>query len=97
EDDYRKRLDKALAEGQRKQAIGYCIAALESGVQVRYYQDRLKELEAAEVENAAARPNLRGDLASFSLPEVLQSLYMSKRSGTLRIFESKREKETYYA
>jgi len=99
EDDYRKRLDKALAEGQRKQAIGYCIAALESGLQVRYYQDRLKELEAAEleVENAAARPTLRGDLASFSLAEVLQSLYMSKRSGTLKIFESKREKEIYFA
>ena len=98
EDDYRKRLDKAIADGRRKDAIHYCIAALDSGLQVRYYQDRLRELEAAEleVETAAARPTLRGDLASFSLAEVLQSFYMSKRSGTLRIFEKGREREIYF-
>jgi hypothetical protein len=98
EDDYRKRLDAALGEGRRKDAINYCIAALDSGLQVRYYQDRLKELEAAEleVEQQASRPTLRGDLASFSLAEVLQSFYMSKRSGTLRIFEKAREREIYF-
>lgn len=98
EDEYRKRLDAEIAEGRRKEAISYCIAALDSGLQVRYYQDRLKELEAAEleVENQASRPTLRGDLASFSLAEVLQSFYMSKRSGTLRIIEKNREREIYF-
>src|SRR5581483_2983488 len=98
EDEYRKRLDAEIAEGRRKEAIAYCIAALDSGLQVRYYQDRLKELEAAEleVENQTARPTLRGDLASFSLAEVLQSFYMSKRSGTLRIIEKNREREIYF-
>ncbi len=60
----------------------------------------MKELEAAEleVETQASRPTLRGDLASFSLAEVLQSFYMSKRSGTLRIIESSRarEREIYF-
>jgi hypothetical protein len=98
EDDYRKRLDAAIQQGNRKEAISYCIAALDSGLQVRYYQDRLKELEAAEleVENQASRPTFRGDLASFSLAEVLQSFYMSKRSGTLRIFETRRAREIYF-
>ncbi|MEZ0230571.1 MAG: DUF4388 domain-containing protein, partial [Planctomycetota bacterium] len=98
EEEYKKRLDKALAESQRKEAISYCIAALDSGFQSRHYTDRLKELEAAEleVENQAARPTLRGDLASFSLAEVLQSLYMSKRSGTLKIQDKNREREIYF-
>lgn len=98
EDDYRLRLDGAIAESRRRDAIDYCIAAIDSGLQIRYYQDRLKELEAAEVDaaNQAARPTLRGDLASFSLAEVLQSFYMAKRSGTLRIFEPKRERDIYF-
>ncbi|MBI3724997.1 DUF4388 domain-containing protein [bacterium] len=98
EDDYRKRLDAAIAAGQRREAIEYCVAAIDSGLQIRYYQDRMKELEAAELEleAQAARPTLRGDLASFSLAEVLQTFYMSKRSGTLRIFEPKRSREIYF-
>jgi hypothetical protein len=98
EDDYRKRLDAAIAEGRRKDAISFCTAALDSGLQVRYYQDRLKELEAAELEleNQASRPTLRGDLASFSLAEVLQSFYMGKRTGTLKIIDPRREREIYF-
>lgn len=98
EDDYRKRLEASLQQGRRKDAIDYCIAAIESGIQVRYYHDRLKELEAAEtaLEVQASRPTLRGDMASFSLAEVLQSFYMSKRSGTLRIFDARRRRECYF-
>jgi hypothetical protein len=98
EDDYRIRLDAAIAEGRRRDAIDYCAAAIDSGLQIRYYQDRYKELEAAELESVevGARPTLRGDLASFSLAEVLQSFYMSKRSGTLRIFETKRARDIYF-
>jgi hypothetical protein len=98
EDDYKKRLDGALASGKRKEAIAYCHAAIDSGCQVRYFQDRLKELEAAEaaLEAEAARPTLRGDLASFSLAEVLQSFHIGKRSGTLRIFDDRRRREIYF-
>jgi hypothetical protein len=100
DEDYRICLEEELAAGRRKEAIRYCIAALDSGLQARHYQDRLKELEAAEleVETQATRPTLRGDLASFSLAEVLQSFYMSKRSGTLRIIDGAkgREREIYF-
>ncbi len=99
EDDYRKRLDAALQVGRRREAIEFCVGAVESGVQIQYFQDRLRELEAAEAALAAegaARPTLRGDLASFSLAEVLQSFYMGKRSGTLKIFDDRRAREIYF-
>jgi len=86
-DDYRALLEAALAADQRAEAIDYCLAAIDCGLEAREFHDRLTELQALETEIAAQtiRPTLRGDLASFSLAEVLQSFHLGKRSGTLSV------------
>src|SRR3972149_7052378 len=40
---------------------------------------------------------LEGDLESFSLAELVQSLYLNKHSGTLRVAAERREKIIYFA
>lgn len=86
-DEYRKRLDEAVASQQTAAALAYCQAAVESLTDASSFRDELKTLQALEANLSlqTSQHALRGDLASFSLPEVLQSFYMSKRSGTLRV------------
>jgi hypothetical protein len=104
EADYRKNLDDALAQSMVKEAIGYCVGAIDSGLQVNYFKERRDKILECYGEGSEERTpaKLEGDLASFSLAEVLQSFHMSKRSGTLRIFlenengEVVREKEIYF-
>jgi hypothetical protein len=101
---YRKCLDDTLAQNQVREAISYCTGAIDSGLQVNYFKERRdKILERHGEGNEERTPaKLEGDLASFSLAEVLQSFHMSKRSGTLRIFlenedaKVAREKEIYF-
>lgn len=83
---YRQRVDAALAAGKRADALKFCRAAAEA------HEDpdllaMLAELEASqgEVSSGAIRATLRGDLASFSLAEVLQTFHLRKSSGTLRV------------
>jgi len=85
--EYQTRMEAALEAGQRADAIKYCTAAIEANVEAKAFTARLKELEAAESELAqqGARNALRGDLANFSLAEVLQTFHLRKRSGTLRV------------
>ena len=40
---------------------------------------------------------LEGDLQAFSLAELMQSLYLNKHSGTLRVRDGRREKIVYFA
>lgn len=86
-DDYSARIEEAARGGQRAEAISHCVAAIESVPDPTPFRERLKGLQAiaAEITMQTSRHALRGDLASFSLPEVLQSFYMTKRSGTLRV------------
>lgn len=87
-DDYASRLEAALAGEQRSEAVNLCMAAVDSLPDATRFRDKLKALQAASTDvsfETTSRHALRGDLASFSLPEVLQSFYMSKRSGTLRV------------
>ncbi|RMG09543.1 MAG: DUF4388 domain-containing protein [Planctomycetota bacterium] len=94
-EEMRERLEAMLAAGQRTEAINCCLAAIESHVDVSYFEGRLQELRAAEAEVKAqgTRATLRGDLASFSLAEVMQTLSVGKRSGTLRV-EAHSEQES---
>ncbi len=84
---YRARIGEAIAARQRSAAIRFATAAIEAGVEVDRFASVLRQLEAQEAEVAlrSERHALRGDLASYSLAEVLQSFYMGKRSGTLRV------------
>ncbi|MCA8925573.1 MAG: DUF4388 domain-containing protein [Planctomycetes bacterium] len=87
QEEYRALLNTALDAKKRGRAIEVCMAAIECAVDSYYFHERLNQLEAqeAEISDQAARPTLRGELASFSLAEVLQSFNLSKRSGTLRV------------
>jgi hypothetical protein len=84
---YRERVEAALAGGQRADALKYCTSAIDANIEVRQFTTLLKELRAAESELAkqGERATLRGDLANFSLAEVLQTFHLRKRSGTLRV------------
>lgn len=99
EEGYRKRLEAALATGKLREAIAYCHAAIDSDLQASYFKDRLDEIQSRnqegseEAERVPAK--IEGDLASFSLAELVQSFHMSKSSGTLRIYTETREKEIY--
>lgn len=87
-EEYAARIDEALAQKLKAEAMAFCMAAIDSLPDAGPFRDRLKALQAASADASlepAARHVLRGDLASFSLPEVLQSFYMSKRSGTLKV------------
>lgn len=87
-DAYAARLDDALKRKQRAEAMAVCMAAIDSLPDAAQFRDRLKALQATSTDvslETTSRHALRGDLASFSLPEVLQSFYMSKRSGTLKV------------
>ncbi|MDF1662825.1 MAG: DUF4388 domain-containing protein [Planctomycetota bacterium] len=105
EADYRKHLDEALGQSLVREAIAYCTGAIDSGLQVQYFKERRDKVLERHGEGSEERTpaKLTGDLASFSLAEVLQSFHMSKRSGTLRIFldsnddhKGGREKEIYF-
>lgn len=87
QEGYRDLLSTALGAHKRGRAIEVCLSAIECGVDTYYFHERLNQLEAQELEisEQAARPTLRGELASFSLAEILQSFNLSKRSGTLRV------------
>lgn len=85
--EYKERLDAALAADKRLEAINCCLAAIDSRIDVPYFRAKLRELRAAESEIArqASRATFRGDLASFSLPELLQTFHLRKSSGTMRV------------
>ncbi|MGE0707914.1 MAG: DUF4388 domain-containing protein [Planctomycetota bacterium] len=85
--EYRERVEAALAAGQRADALKYCTAAIEADVEAESFTELLRELRAAESELAkqGERATLRGDLANFSLAEVLQTFHLRKASGTLRV------------
>jgi uncharacterized protein DUF4388 len=83
---YRERLEAALAAGKRADALKFCRAAVEAHDDPDF-QAKLAELKASQSEasSEATRATLRGDLASFSLAEVLQTFHLRKSSGTLRV------------
>lgn len=83
---YRERLEAALAAGKRADALKFCRAAVEAHDDPDFKQ-KLSELQASQSEasSEATRSTLRGDLASFSLAEVLQTFHLRKSSGTLRV------------
>ena len=85
--DYRALVDTALAAGKRADALDACVAAIEAGADAATFRRRLIELRAVETEISvqATRPSLKGDLASFSLAEILQCFHLGKRTGTLRV------------
>lgn len=87
-EELRRRFQEAIDAHKRASAIDYCSAAIDSGVDVDYYQAQLDQLEAHETELRVqeTRPTLRGDLANYSLAEVLQSFHLSKRTGSLRVY-----------
>ena len=87
-EEHRRRFQEAVDAKKRLSAIDYCTAAIDSGVEVDYYQAQLNALEAdeAELRVQETRPTLRGDLANYSLAEVLQSFHLSKRTGSLRVY-----------
>lgn len=86
-DEYTARIDACVEAGKRSTAVSFCVAAIESLAEASEFRDRLRLLEAQEAEVAvrSSRHVLRGDIASFSLAEVLQSFHMAKRSGTLTV------------
>jgi hypothetical protein len=86
-EEYRRRFQEAVDAGKRPNAIDYCVAAIDSGVEPDYFTEQLAQLEADEAEISVqdTRPTLRGDLASYSLAEVLQSFHLSKRTGSLLV------------
>jgi hypothetical protein len=92
-EDYRQRLEAMLEADQRSEAINCCLAAIESGIDTKHFEERLIRLKAleAEVTSQDSRATLRGDLASFSLAEVMQTLSVGKRSGTLRVEVQERD------
>ena len=98
-EDYRALVESALAAGKRADALDACMAAIEAGVDVPTFRRRLVELRAVETEISvqATRPALKGDLSSISLAEIIQSLHLSKRTGTLRVEEAEnnRAREIY--
>lgn len=98
EANYRKRLDEALAEGQIRDAVSYCNSAIDSGLKAMYFRERRDKILAKYGESTEERApaKLEGDLASFSLAEILQGFYTSNRSGTLRIYTDRKEKEIYF-
>lgn len=103
-EEYTARIDAAVEAGKRSTAVVFCVAAIESlGEAAAGFRDRLKLLETQEAEVAAksTRHVLRGDIASFSLAEVLQSFHMAKRSGTLTVevtsaVEGTRSRQIYF-
>lgn len=98
--DYRRRVETALEKNQIREALAYCAAAVDAGWQTQYFKDISDRIVERHGEGTEERQpaRLEGDLASFSLAEVLQSFHMSKRSGTLRIFveADQREKEVFF-
>lgn len=86
-EEYDVRIDAALEAGKRAAALTFCVAAIETLPDAPNFRDRLKVLQRHETETGvqAARHTLRGDMASFSLAEVLQTFHMGKRSGTLTV------------
>ena len=91
---YRRRLQECLDADRVRDALATCSGAIESGLQAAYFSER-RDVILQQRGEANDQPDaiLEGDLASFSLAEVLQSFHVSKRSGTLRIFTDDREKE----
>ncbi|MBL4846025.1 MAG: DUF4388 domain-containing protein [Planctomycetes bacterium] len=83
---YRERLEAALSLGKRGDALKFCRAAVAAHDDPDFKQ-RLAELKVSESEasSEATRSTLRGDLASYSLAEVLQTFHLRKSSGTLRV------------
>lgn len=83
---YRERLVAALKAGKRADALKFARAAVEAHDDADF-KAKLGELKAShsEVSSEATRSTLRGDLANYSLAEVLQTFHLRKSSGTLRV------------
>ncbi len=95
----REAAEAALAEGQVETCLKMCahgqeLAPDDPGLKTVFEEAQARRPDAGE---ATREYRLEGDLESFSLAELVQSLYLNKHSGTLRVKDGRREKIVYFA
>ncbi|RME03977.1 MAG: DUF4388 domain-containing protein [Planctomycetota bacterium] len=97
-DDTRRFLQTRLAEGKLEEAKRFLTSAQSMGYhQVdEFYTKAAEELELISAYLDESAPSLEGELASFSLAEILQTLVSGQHTGTLTIRSKNRTKDLYF-
>jgi len=93
-EEYKSRVDAALAEERFKDAQALCLSAIDCEIEREHFQRKLEDARYAEEESHETL--LEGDFESISLAQILQSLQLKKLSGTLDITDAKRVKTIYF-
>src|SRR5690606_31730395 len=85
--EHYERVEASLAKQRLDEAIVYSKSAIAWKITPQLYAERLKDLRRRlqDQPNTESRPVLQGDVATFSLAEVLQLLHQGRRTGTLRV------------
>ncbi|MHC5081915.1 MAG: DUF4388 domain-containing protein, partial [Planctomycetota bacterium] len=89
--------ESALAENRPEDGMRYCEFALEKGMDRDYFAGTYDDLKARhpDLVEGAQEAKLEGDLESFGLADLFQSLYLNKHSGTLKVSDGVNEKTVY--
>lgn len=95
--EHYERVEASLAKQRLDEAIVYSKSAIAWKITPQLYAERLKDLRRRlqDQPNTESRPVLQGDVATFSLAEVLQLLHQGRRTGTLRVHSGDREQAVY--
>ncbi|MHC4599705.1 MAG: DUF4388 domain-containing protein, partial [Planctomycetota bacterium] len=97
ETELKEACETAIAEDRYENALRFCEFALEKGLDRDHFSWTLAGLKAEhpDLVEGAREPRLEGDLRSFSLADLFQSLYLNKHSGTLVVTDGVNEKTVY--
>lgn len=97
-DKIRYEVDNLMHYGHYLETLKFCHAAIALRQEIDYFQQKITYLEQFGYISFDPEDEykLEGDLASFSLAEILQTLNLNKDTGTLHIFTPERNKELYF-
>ncbi|MEK7485900.1 MAG: DUF4388 domain-containing protein, partial [Planctomycetota bacterium] len=97
-DKLKYEIENLLHYGQYIPALKFCHSALAQRQDVEYFQQKIASLEQSGYVcfDPEDEYKLEGDLLSFSLAEILQTLNLNQDTGTLHIFTPEKTKELYF-
>ncbi|MGE0711020.1 MAG: DUF4388 domain-containing protein [Planctomycetota bacterium] len=95
--EHYERIERRTKKEALEEAVVYLKSAIAWGYAPKLYAQRLKEVRRLlqNRPDSESRPVLQGEVATFSLAEILQLLHAGQRSGTLKVSDGEREKVLY--
>lgn len=92
-------VERAIQRSDLAHCVRICDYALELGSDPEWFATKLEEIKLKNPDflQTTREYKLEGDIETFGLAELFQSLHLNKHSGTLKVSDGRRERLIYFS